>query len=46
LSLFAFLVYSFEGYLVSFLFWPRILMGMRPPIMILHLAESSLALGF
>jgi len=28
---FCLLVYSLEGYLVSFLFWPRILMEMHPP---------------
>jgi len=32
LTPFAILDYSFESYLVSFPFWPRILMEMHPPI--------------
>jgi len=43
---FAFVVYTLEGHLVSFLFWPRILMGMLPSIISLHLAKTHSHIRF
>ena len=43
---FTFVVYALEGHLVSFLLWPRILMGMPPPIISLHLAKTHSHIRF